>query len=366
MQNNIEDYMSLTRDILNVLTADHSFAQKLNYLKYKFFRKQEILGYDPVTISIVGTTRCTLTCDMCPTHSKLVPRDYPHIQRNTRDMDFDMFKEIIGRFKNAINVHIIGAGEPLLNKDFFSMVDYAACKKMVVKTFSNGTTIAKNIDRILNSRLDGITISINGHNPKEFKRMTGMDEKIYSEIYEAAKLLVEEKKKNKSKLKVKLAFIIDRYNYKFISDMIVISLKLDVNHAFFCNFLPSPYDGLRLEERVLMAEDNLIRELYTVFNSYPSSVRKKITPPKLPDAKINKNHCDTHFSQIRFDGDGNVSSCSIMLLNMLGHGNYKEERVWNNSFFRNMRKTFLSGDNRSLPDPCKACPENKGVNSILK
>ena len=347
--------------MIKILMSPHTAAQKANYIKYRMSKKGERLSYDPVTISIVGTTRCTLSCDMCPTHSGLVGRDYPHLQKSVKDMDFEMFKYIIDRFRNALSVHIIGSGEPLLNKDFFRMVDYAAARRMAVKTFSNGTVIKEHIDDILGSRLDGITISINGHDQKEFNRMTGMDESIYLKIYDAARLLVEEKRRRGSGVKVKLSFIIDRYNYKFIPGMIDVSLKIGADHAFFCNFLPSPYEGLNADERVLMAGDNVRNELRALFGSYPPGVRRRLTPPVLVDAKAPRNRCETHFSQIRFDGDGNISSCSMMLLDMSGHGNYKDADVWNNAFFRNMRKIYMSDDAGRLPDPCRVCPDNKGV-----
>lgn len=354
--------MNTVTDILNMLRKDHTLAQRLNYIKYKFSKKGEVLSYDPVTISIVATTNCTLSCDMCPTHSSVVPRDYPYTQKNVKDIEFGMFREIIDRFDKSLEVHIIGSGEPLLNKDFFKMADYAASKKMIVKTFSNGTMIRKNIDNILNSKLDGITISINGHNSKEFNRMTGMDERIYSEIYEAVAALIEERNKRDSELMVKLSFIIDRYNYRFIPDMIDVSLKLDVDHAFFCNFLPSPYNGLSVPERVLMVDGGVVDELNAIFKNYSVKIRRKLTPPVLVDKKPDRNSCNIHFSQIRFDGDGNVSSCSMMLLDMRGNGNYKEEGLWNNEFFRTMRRAFLSGDDKGIPSPCRACPDNKGVN----
>src|SRR3989338_4477033 len=157
------------RDLLNIMRSDHTFSQKLNYFRYCLSHKGEVLRYDPVTISIVATSRCTLSCDMCPTHSRRVPPGYPYVQERGRDITFEMFREIIDRFRNAAAVHIIGSGEPLLNGDFFKMVAYAAGKKMSVKTFSNGTTIEGNIARIMESRLDGITISINGHDPGEFR-----------------------------------------------------------------------------------------------------------------------------------------------------------------------------------------------------
>ena len=353
--------MNILREAVDILLSGHTAAQKLNYLKFITSKRLEEAAYDPVTISIVATTSCTLSCDMCPTHSARVPRDYSHIQKNVKDIDIRMFREIIDRFRNATTVHIIGSGEPLLNKDFFKMVDYAAERKMAVKTFSNGTVIRENIDNILSSRLDGITISINGHDAKEFRRMTGMDEAVYSGIYDATERLISEKAKRRSPVKVKLSFIIDKYNYRSIPAMVETTIKLGADHAFFCSFLPSPYSGLSHDERVLTAGEGVKDELNAIFGGYPPFIRKILTPPALVDAKMRKNLCEAHFSQIRFDGDGNVSSCSMMLLDMRGHGRYDDEGVWNNDFFRKMRRAFLSGDGPALPEACRVCPDNKGV-----
>lgn len=351
----------MMKEILSTILSDHTIGQKANYLKSLFMPKGERLGYDPVTISIVGTTRCTLSCDMCPTHSGRVPDDYPHKQKSVKDIDLAMFKDIIGRFKNAMTVHIIGSGEPMLNRDFFDMVDFASRMKMTVKTFSNGTTIMDNMDRIVSSKLDGITISLNGHDAKEFRRMTGMDEKIYGEIYDATKKLIEKRDRAGSRVKVKLSFIIDRENYRSIPDMVDTGLGLGADHIFFCNFLSAPYAGLKAEERALMVGGGFEDELKKIFDKYPPAIRRKLTPPVLIDSSARRNDCMTHFLQARFDGDGNVSSCSMMLLDMSGNGSYKDAGLWNNEFFTEMRRKFLSGDGSRLPDPCRACPDNKGI-----
>jgi MoaA/NifB/PqqE/SkfB family radical SAM enzyme len=348
-------------ELMRLMISGHRWSQKLNCLKHAFSKRAETLSYDPVTISIVATSMCTLSCDMCPTHSAIVPRDYPHRQNDAPDMGLAMFREIIDRFSNATTVHIIGSGEPLLAKDFFRMVDYAASKNMVVKTFSNGTVIEENIDNILNPNLDGITISLNGHTSSEFRRMTGMDEKYYDKILAAVKKLVKEKKARRSPVKVKLSFIIDKHNYRHIPEMVEVVLDTGVDHAFFCNFLPCPYGHLGVETRVLTSDDKIKKELNEIFSRYPAAIRKKLTPPVLVNMNEMKDKCSTHFSQIRFDGGGNVSSCSMMLLNMEGNGNLRDADVWNNLFFRRMRKAFLSGRLDEFSEPCKTCPDNKGV-----
>jgi MoaA/NifB/PqqE/SkfB family radical SAM enzyme len=353
--------MGIMKDILTILPRNCSIPQKINYCKYLFSKKGETLSYWPLTLSIVATDQCTLHCDMCPTHSKIIPKSYEHTQRGGKDMGIEMFKRIIDRYYMAMNVQIIGSGEPLLNKDFFAMVDYAAGKKMIVKTFSNGTTVARNIDRILNSKLDGITISLNGHNAQEYNRMTGMPEDVYREIYDAIKHLAEERDKRRSGIKIKVSHIIDKHNYAHIPEMIRISLDLGVDHTFFCNFLACPYDGFRAEERALEAEGVVVERTQGFINAIPARQRKKFDFPVLIDRHAAAFQCNSHFSQIRFDGSGDVSSCSMMLLNMRDKGKYPDADVWNGEFFRTMRRNFLSGDSKRLYEQCLWCPDNVGI-----
>lgn len=352
------------KDEFFIYMGDNSLSQKLNYFKYRRSKKELVLSYSPINISIVATGRCTLSCDMCPTHSSIIPNDYPHIQKSTKDMSFETFKQVVDKFNKALNVHIIGSGEPLLNKDFFKMVEYATLEKnMRVKTFSNGTVIEKNIDKIINSSLDGITISLNGHCAEEFSRMTGCPSYVYSKIYNATEKLIQAQNKSGSKVKVKLSYIIDKINYKGIPHMINIAEKLGADFIFLCNFLPSPYAGFRAEERMLFYDDiNVVNTIKKVYSSLPDTLKRKVSFPKLINRNSAKNNCVTYFTQIRVDGEGRISSCSIMLLNMDGHGYFYDENVWNNNFFKKMRQKFLSSNKDNLLAPCRVCPENYGVN----
>ncbi len=350
------------KDIINVFTADHSLSQKMNYLKSVLSRRQEILNYDPLTISIVATSRCTLNCDMCPTHSRLIPKDYPHLQDETRDITFETFKEVVDKFHNALNVHIIGSGEPLLNKDFFKMVEYGALKKMKVKTFSNGTTIGDNIERIVKSPLAGITISLNGHSEDEFSRMTGCPGHLYRKIQDAAGKLIRARNESGSRVKINFSFIIDKTNYRDIASMIETGLRLGADFIFLCTFLPAPYDGFRPEERMIFTDDEAaLSWLKELRASLGQKISRRVSFPAAIDRDAGMNRCPTHFTQIRVDGEGRISSCSIMLLNMSGHGRFSDEDVWNNGFFRDMRRKFIANDKNLLADPCRVCPENCGV-----
>ncbi len=354
--------MKNVKRLTQVLLSGHTMAQKRNFMEFIISGKSEVLGYQPVTLSIVATGRCTLACDMCPTHSRLVPLDYEHSQKTKTDIEFTVFKDILDRFSRALTVHIIGSGEPLLNKDLFRMVEYAAEKRMVVKTITNGTLLSENgnIDKILSSKLEGITVSLNGHNAQEFSRMTGMKPHAYDAISDNVKRLVDKKRVTNSKVRVKLSFILDKENLKFIDEMIDVSQRLGVDHTFFCNFLPAPFDGLRPEERVLF-EDEDLPALRDACNRLSNNQKKRFTfPPLLKRSSLAGRSCESHFSQMRIDGEGNASSCSMMLLNMENNGKFYDNDAWNSEFFRSMRRMFIDSK-EPLPEPCQHCVCNYGV-----
>jgi len=349
------------RKLISIFSGNYSMTQKMNYLKYYFSPKSPYLAYKPITLSIVSTDKCTLNCAMCPTHSPCVPDDYVWRQNAAKDMSLGLLKEIVKTYPEAIELHIIGAGEPMLNSDFFDMVEYASTKgRMKVKTFSNGTTIRNNMDRILSSSLDSLTVSINGHTQDEFNRMTGIRGDIFDEIVQSTKELVDKKREMNRRLAVKLSFIIDKTNYRQLKEMIAFSDKVNPDHVFLCNFLPCPYDGLTPKERVIMTDsDHIINYMREVKRELPAEKRAKISFPIVIDHESAENRCSVHFQQMRVDGSGNVSSCSMMLLNMKNAATINIDNCWNSDFFIQARKMIL--EKKEIDELCLYCPSNKGV-----
>lgn len=352
--------VSDVREIANVWRRSLTWGQRLNFLHARLARRGKVIAHQPVTLSFVSTGRCNLTCSMCPTHSHVISNDYEWNQQATDDLDFETFKYAVDRFDRALYISIIGSGEPLLNKDLFRMVEYAAVhKRMIVKTFSNGTTLDRYIEAIVRSHLDGITVSINGHNPEEYHRMTGMAGFLYPKICKNVKRLVEARKTVGSSVEIKASFIIDQQNWRFVPEFLRVADGLGVDQVFLCNFLPAPFSGFRAEERSLFLQDTeMVEFLRTIV---PPHMRGKVTLPTLLDLTQTTKQCACHFEQLRVDGAQNFSSCSMMLLNMEGNGKITDSEVWNSAFFKDRRARFLTDDKDVLFDPCKVCPDNYGV-----
>ena len=68
-----------------------------------------------------------------------------------RFLDDPWMKAALEKFSSAVNIDIIGGGEPLLNPYFFELVKLGKSYDMSVKTFSNGTIIDQFQDQLLES-----------------------------------------------------------------------------------------------------------------------------------------------------------------------------------------------------------------------
>ncbi len=345
--------------LIEFLKGEHTLGQMLNLFKYRCGKKQSVVNWDPIFITTYLTTRCNLSCDMCLTHSREFSNRYG--QKPIKDMDFDLFKQILNRYKNAIKVYLIGNGEPLLNKDLFRMIEYASTvMKMNVDVSSNGIILREYIEEILNSPLKYFNVSVNGHNPEEFNRMTGMPPELFDVISNNTAELVKQKQAKGAKLKVSISIILDQGNYRDLNDMICFAENLGVDEVTFFHFLPSPAKGYTAEERCLFSDDSDVVEVFSAANSVRSRIRTTVMLPPLLEREMTSNkYCCLPFNSITVDGEGNVGGCSCQLLDNTGNGKFYDKDVWNNGYFQEMRKRFMDPE-FPLLEPCTWCYSNSG------
>jgi MoaA/NifB/PqqE/SkfB family radical SAM enzyme len=128
-------------------------------------KKDELVSF-PNMIHIEPTNHCNLGCIMCPQ-----PRE---MQRVKGMMNFDLYKSIIDELKDtpAEFVYLHQFGESLLHKKITDMVDYASENGLQVGMSTNGTLLNEKIsERILNSKLDFLTLSLDGATEESYDKI---------------------------------------------------------------------------------------------------------------------------------------------------------------------------------------------------
>ena len=354
--------MEVREVLFDFLRGKHTLGQMLNLFKYFCGKKKSLVNWNPIYISVFPTFRCNLTCDMCLTHSQKFKN--PFGQKPGKDIDFELFKQVLGRYKNALAVNLIGNGEALLNKDFFRMIEYASNVKMYTISGSNGILVGEYIKEIINSPLKQFIISINGHNSTEFNRMTGMPGKWFDIICGNTVELVRQRNLKKSKLEILVSIILDKENYKYLKDMIYFTENLGVDRVLFFQFLASPAPGFTPEERCLFSDDSDVVEAFAQVNSLRSRTKVRIALPPLLARAMNGKYCSVPFYNMSVDGDGNVGGCSCQLLDLSGNGKFYEEDAWNNAHFKEMRRRFIDPE-FPLLEPCRWCYNNSGRSRLV-
>ncbi len=107
----------------------------------------------PYFAHLAVTHRCNLRCRFC------------HVtETRFAELDTVQMKRVIHRL-DAIGIAVIsvsGGGEPLLRPDLEEIIDYAAALGLYTKVTSNGTMPLARYERLLNSLVDEIGISLDG------------------------------------------------------------------------------------------------------------------------------------------------------------------------------------------------------------
>jgi len=345
--------------IIDFAMGRHTFGQIANTAKYvinAFYRSPHVY-WDPISLAIFPTYRCTMHCDMCLTHSTKFSNTYG--QKPCKDMDIIFFKNILERYKNSLSIFILGNGEALLNKDFFKMVEHASRKKMIISAGSNGLIVGDYIKELCKSSISTFDISVNGHNSFEFNRMTGMDPDLFHVIVEnSSKLIHQRNLINNKKLKIFASFILDKFNYKNILEMIYLADGIGFDKIIFFQFLATPVNGFSAEERCLFNDDLEVIEAFNQVKSLPKKLKTKVQLPPLLERGAENRNCDVWYRVLSIDGDGNVGGCCCQILDLSISGKFSDIDVWNSSYFKDMRKRFSNSSELPLLGPCKYCYNN--------
>lgn len=107
----------------------------------------------PYFAHLAFTHNCNLRCSFCHIpEERIKEQDTAGMQRIIDELD---------RLGIAV-LSISGGGEPLLRRDFATLLNYAADKGLYVKITSNGTMSKQKYQELLDSRVTEIAISLDG------------------------------------------------------------------------------------------------------------------------------------------------------------------------------------------------------------
>ena len=211
-----------------------SFRKVFNYLQlylsYRFFNSKPFFKTHllPAFISVEPTNVCQLQCPECPVGLR---HENP---KNAFQLNETVFRKTIDELKSTL-MHVIFyfQGEPLLNKNVSSYINYAHQNNIYTSTSTNAqalnTEFAKNL---VLSGLDKLIISIDGSTQEAYEkyRVGGKLDKAIDGI----KFVQDWKRKLKSASPIiEIQFVVFKTNEHQLDDMRALAKELKVERLVF-------------------------------------------------------------------------------------------------------------------------------------
>lgn len=146
---------------------------------------QDVIPLDtPYVVALDPCNICNFACKFCGIQTL---RHEVEERFAFKCMEFDLYKKIINdicEMPNKLKVlRLAGNGEPLLNKDFCKMVRYASNAGVAehIETITNASCLNSELNqKLADSGLDRIRISIEALDNEGYKKITGKDVDVCS------------------------------------------------------------------------------------------------------------------------------------------------------------------------------------------
>lgn len=312
-----------------------------------------ILISKPITLNVFTTNECNFSCYYC---SRNVKED--SLDANNKYLYKSEFskKELIlllDKYPTIKIISFVGIGEPFLAKDIITMAKIAKERGKIVQVVTNGSILNKYWGEIA-PFFDQVSISLHGLNEEELWNISRAQKEVYSQLIENIHYLIKEERHLNPDIKVMASVVVLKENLNRVERAVEFCIENSIPELDLQNYLPIGPEGS--SNCIFDDEIEYIDIIAKLINRYEGKL--KINPPsiiKRDNTKIRYN-CTTFFNHLRVDGLGNVSGCSRIMPPSKENGNFiKEKNVWQNEYFKEMRKKFKSKKN--LPECCRYCPE---------
>lgn len=312
-----------------------------------FLRRPKLKSY-PRFIDLALTDNCNLKCIMC------VRTTDPTIELN--ELSFEQVKNIINKVSEyATTIQLAGGlGEPLLYKYIFDAIKYSKKKGLEVLLTSNGTLLnTKNIDKLINSGLDYLSLSIDGATKETFEsiRVGAKYEKMITGIWNLCR--IRDKKKAKLKIEFVPVVMIGK-NLHEVPALVRLAKEVGVDGVAFSDV--SYWVGEESADNYAIRITENKKGIKDIFKEAEKLGKELNIDVRLPPLELptNKIVCYQPWYMLPITTKGDVRPCcgvhNIFMGNILEQS---LEEIWNGERFVEWRRKMNS---KNPPVPCIKCP----------
>jgi MoaA/NifB/PqqE/SkfB family radical SAM enzyme len=324
--------------------AKHGTPRKLANLarvEYERKRRRIHLSGHPYLLIIDPCNFCNLRCPLCPTGLGTLGRPQSMLSLEHFKQYFDPLAD------HLFEAYLHNWGESLLNKQVFSMIDYAQSRNVGTNLSSNlSDTTSDDIDRLIDSGLEYLVVSLDGTSEPTYSkyRIRGKFDRVLENMHE---LIRRRNAKGVKTPRVEWQFIVMRQNEHEVKYAEELARKVGVD---LLRFIPvgMPYDTP--DRKAVAAE------------WYPVTVEGREHSPDDVEQQFGQAHkpspCFYLYRTMVVNPDGGVAPCCVVYKKDSDFGQLPTDMraLWNNDKYLSARALFSA---RSAPNPvatiCDGC-----------
>ena len=307
-------------------------------------------SFFPVILDIEPTSRCNFRCIMCQLN------DWKNGKR-ADDLKFDDFKKIIDEQYGLTEIKLQGMGEPLLNKEFFKMIEYVVKKYIWIRTTVNGSLlhINDNYRKLVDSGVNEIQISVDGATKKVFEKIRRNSN--FDKVVENLKML-NNYSNSKNKLVTRMWVLLQEHNKHQVFEFLDLAKHMEFKRLTYSigmsDFGQEKWNknNKSLEIKEFLPKSDLSKLLEKAKN-YGIEITRWNLEQKYNNDTVNTK-CPWPFNRAFISSDLKIVPCC-----MIGNpdvSNFGDARdlvnIWNGKIYQNFRKSHLEG---KIPKFCKNC-----------
>lgn len=328
--------------VIKIFDTDAGRWIKVNneeHLKMVVANRQELLNYIvPFTnlrsLQVEVSSACNLKCPQC----------FNRIEGHNTDMlDKQLWdtriKPVLRQLKD---IHLVGIGEPLLNKNFFCFVEDAVNHGVIVHTTSNLQLVDKVVaEKIVLSGLNELSFSCDGATKETYEkiRISGTFEKLKNSL----KLINEYKAKYNSELpRLILNFGGMKSNIHELPEIIKLAKEFNVEQVIAYHNVIYVEE---LKEESLYHEQQLSDTNFLVAKQIAKDLGINLFFPGLFSEPVKSCHgaiyCSYPYAHLWVYSDGRIGPCCMDFPVRYNLGDLKissMEEVWNSNSILKLRQ----------------------------
>lgn len=304
----------------------------------------------PTIMDIEPTSRCNFRCIMCQV------RDWQN-GRRADDLSFTDFKKIIDEEYGLTEVKLQGFGEPLLNKDFFKMLEYLTQRFIWVRTTVNGSILHlhENYKQLIDYGINEVQTSFDGATKEVFEKIRPHSN--FERVVENLKYL-NRYANSKGSLVTRMWVLIQEHNKHQIFDFLDLAKYMEFKRLTFSigmsDFGQEKWEANNktLQVKEFLSPPNIEKILHQA-----KEAGLEVTYWNLAKKYTNNDisaKCPWPFNRSYITSDLKIVPCCMVgNPDVVNFGSAREFKdVWNSPTYQNFRKAHLAG---KIPPYCRNC-----------